>query len=57
MTIGYRRVHYDYQPTQVKVGGTRPVLTGRRYRVLDFEAGESSPKAGLKCTSRIRETL
>ncbi len=57
MTIGYRRVHYDYPPTQVKVGGTTPVLAGRRYRALGFEAGNSLPKAGLKCTSRIRETL
>ena len=57
MRIGYRRVHYDYQLTQGKVGVTRLVFTGGRYRVLDFEAGNSLPKADLKCISRIRETL
>ena len=57
MTIGYRQVYYDYQLTQGKVGGTRSVFTSRRYRVLDFEAGNGLPKVGLKCTSRIRETL
>ena len=57
MTIGYCRVCYDYQSIQGRVGVTRSVLTSRRYRVLNFEAGNSLPKAGLKCTSRIWETL
>ena len=57
MTIGYRQVYYDYQPAQGKVGGTRLVFTGGRYRVLNFKAENSSPKVGLKCIPRIRETL
>ena len=57
MTIGYRQVYYGYQPTQGKVGGTRLVLTSRRYRILDFEVENNLLKVGLKCTLRIRETL
>ena len=57
MTIGYRKVYYNYQSTQGNVGGTRLVFTSRRYRVLDSESGNSSPRVGLKYVSWIRETL